>query len=318
MPPYQLDDKLVVGISSRALFDLERENAIFDTEHEEAYTRYQREHESVPLAPGAAFPLIKALLGLNRLIPERRLVEVVIMSKNSPDTGLRAFNSIEHYGLDITRAAFTRGDSLANYLEAFAVDLFLSRHEGDVQAAVDSGVAAAVLCEPPEELSREVEEIRIAFDGDAVLFSDESERIYKEQGLTAFLEHERKNRNNNLPEGPFAKLLKTLSLVQRQFEPGRCPVKIALVTARSGPTHARVVQTLRDWGVNIDQAFFLGGVAKDKVLKAFGAHIFFDDQETHLAAARRVVPSGRVPYRGRAAEGQTKIPAGEDQREDDH
>lgn len=300
MPPYKLNDKLVIGISSRALFDLERENEIFEMQHEEAYACYQREHENVPLTPGTAFPLIKALLNLNRLIPDRRLVEVVVMSKNSPDTGLRAFNSIEHYGLDITRAAFTRGDSLATYLEAFDVDLFLSKHEGDVQAAIDSGVAAAVLYEPPEELSDDPTEIRIAFDGDAVLFSDESERIYKEQGLEAFLEHERKNRDNNLPEGPFAKLLKTLSLVQKQFEPGRCPVKIALVTARSSPTHARVVHTLRAWGVTIDKAFFLGGVAKDKVLKAFGAQIFFDDQDAHLATASRLVPSARVPYRGGA------------------
>ena len=301
MPPYELNDKLVIGISSRALFDMERENEIFETQHEEAYTRYQRQHENEPLAPGTAFPLIRALLDLNQLIPGRRLVEVVIMSKNSPDTGLRAFNSIEHYGLDITRAAFTRGESLATYLEAFAVDLFLSKHEGDVQAAIDSGVAAAVLYEPPEEAGIDTEgEIRIAFDGDAVLFSDESEKIYKEQGLEAFLAHERQNRDRNLPEGPFAKLLKTLSLVQKQFEPGRCPVKIALVTARSSPTHARVVHTLRDWGVAIDQAFFLGGVAKDKVLKAFGAQIFFDDQELHLSTASKLVPSARVPYRGGA------------------
>jgi 5'-nucleotidase len=299
MPPYQLNDKLVIGISSRALFDMERENKIFETQQEEGYARYQREHENVPLAPGTAFPLIRALLNLNRLIPERRLVEVVVMSKNSPDTGLRAFNSIEHYGLDITRAAFTRGDSLATYLEAFDVDLFLSKHEGDVQAAIDSGVAAAVLYEPPEAAcDDEQQEIRIAFDGDAVLFSDESEKIYKEQGLEAFLAHERKNRGNNLPEGPFAKLLKTLSLVQKQFEPGRCPVKIALVTARSSPTHARVVHTLRDWGVTIDKAFFLGGVAKDKVLKAFGAQIFFDDQDVHLSPASKLVPSAKVPYKG--------------------
>jgi len=301
MPPYDLNDKLVIGISSRALFNMERENEIFETQHEEAYTRYQREHENVPLAPGTAFPLIRALLDLNRLIPDRRLVEVVIMSKNSPDTGLRAFNSIEHYGLDITRAAFTRGESLATYLEAFAVDLFLSKHEGDVQAAIDGGVAAAVLYEPPEETGVDSQgEIRIAFDGDAVLFSDESEKIYKQQGLEAFLTHERLNRDRNLPEGPFAKLLKTLSLVQKQFEPGRCPVKIALVTARSSPTHARVVHTLRDWGVAIDQAFFLGGVAKDKVLKAFGAQIFFDDQDIHLSPASKLVPSARVPYRGSA------------------
>jgi 5'-nucleotidase len=306
MPPYELNDKLVIGISSRALFDMERENEIFETQHEEAYARYQRGHENVPLAPGAAFPLIRALLDLNRLFPDRRLVEVVIMSKNSPDTGLRAFNSIEHYGLDITRAAFTRGESLATYLEAFAVDLFLSKHEGDVQAAIDSGVAAAVFYEPPEAAGINAGgEIRIAFDGDAVLFSDESEKIYKEQGLEAFLAHERKHRGTNLPEGPFAKLLKTLSLVQQQFAPGRCPVKIALVTSRSSPTHARVVTTLRDWGVSIDQAFFLGGVSKDKVLKAFGAQIFFDDQDLHLATAAKLVPSARVPYRGGVLGGGT-------------
>ncbi|NIQ92920.1 MAG: 5'-nucleotidase [Desulfuromonadales bacterium] len=300
MPPYSLDDKLVIGISSRALFDLEVENEIFEQQQEEAYARYQRERENEPLRPGTAFPLIKALLNLNNLIADRRLVEVVVMSKNSPDTGLRAFNSVEHYGLDISRAAFTRGESLAPYLDAFEVDLFLSKHDGDVQAAIDNGVAAAVLYEPPEEIAEDAREIRIAFDGDAVLFSDESERIYKEQGLEAFLEHERQHRGTSLPEGPFAKLLRTLSVVQQQFAPRECPLKIALVTARCSPTHTRVIHTLRDWGVTIDEAFFLGGVSKEKVLKSFGAQIFFDDQDTHLAPASRHVPSGRVPYRGGA------------------
>jgi len=296
MPTYTLNDKLVVGISSRALFDLEKENAIFTAEKEDSYARYQREHENVPLEPGTAFPLIKALLKLNRLLPERRMVEVVIMSKNSPDTGLRAFNAIEHHRLDITRAAFTRGESIVPYLGSFEVDLFLSKDEDDVQAAIDSGVAAAVLYDPPTGFRDNPDEIRIAFDGDAVLFSDESEKIYKEKGLEAFLAHEREYRAANLPEGPFAKLLKTLSLVQKAFPTDRCPVKIALVTARSSPTHARVIRTLRDWGVTIDEAFFLGGVSKDQVLKAFGAQIFFDDQDAHLASASRLVPSGRVPY----------------------
>ena len=293
-----LTDKLVIGISSRALFDLEEENRLFDERGVEAFAAHQRAHEDEPLRPGTAFPLVQALLGLNRLLPQRR-IEVVVISRNSPDTGLRAFNAIEAHGLPIERAAFTGGAaSLVGYLKAFDVDLFLSRNHQDVQEAIDHGVAAARLYDPPAAYAGRGGEIRIAFDGDAVLFSPESERIYKTQGLDAFLAHERLHRHDAMAEGPFAKLLMRLSLLQREFPPERCPVRIAIVTARGSPAHARVIHTLRDWGVGVDEAFFLGGAAKESVLAAFGAQMFFDDQDTHVRPASARVPAGIVPYAG--------------------
>lgn len=285
---------LVIGISSRALFDLHKENELFETEGLSAYSRYQLEHENEILAPGSGFPLVKALLKLNEL-SEERLVEVIIMSRNSADTSLRVFASIEHYGLDITRAALAGGKELSPYLDAFAVDLFLSADGTDVQMAVNNGIAAGQIytdCVIPSEA---INEIRIAFDGDAVLFSDESERIYQEQGLDAFSQHEHELAHQALPEGPFAKFLKTLSHIQDQF-PDQSPIRTALVTARNAPAHERVIRTLREWNVRIDEAFFLGGMSKKDVLQAFGAHIFFDDQASHLDPASTVVPSARVPY----------------------
>lgn len=295
---YDLSDKLVIGISSRALFDLEQENEIYETEGVAAYAQYQIEHENEIPKPGTAFPLVKALLRLNSLLPDKRLIEVVIISRNSPDTGLRAFNAIEAHKLDISRAAFTGGEPVARYLHAFKIDLFLSKDVHDVQAAIDSGVAAAQLYQLPPDYAPLEQQIRIAFDGDAVLFSPESERIYKEKGLEAFIKHERRHRHKAMAEGPFAKLLLGLSQLQRQFPDGNCPVRIAIVTARNSPAHARVIHTLRDWGVTVDEAFFLGGLPKDAVLKAYGAHMFFDDQETHVERAASVVPSGKVPYEG--------------------
>jgi 5'-nucleotidase len=292
---YDLSGLLVIGISSRALFDLEKEEQFFAEKGPEEYQKHQLERECEILAPGTAFPLVKGLLSLNQLRGER-LVEVIIMSRNSPDAGLRIFNSIEHYGLDITRAALTGGEPLAPYLEAFAIDLFLSRSEADVQAAIDAGYAAALLYHPPQETCEEPDKVRIAFDGDAVLFSEESEAIYRSGGLQAFFENERLNADRPLPDGPFAKLLKALSELQQGFDPKDAPVRIAIVTARNSPAHERVIKTLRAWGVRVDAAFFMGGVPKDKVLKAFGAHIFFDDQEVHLGLTSVVVPSGWVPY----------------------
>ncbi|MCK5835189.1 MAG: 5'-nucleotidase [Lentisphaeria bacterium] len=297
---YNLKDKLVIGISSRSLFDLEKENEIYENEGLDAYKKFQRDHENELLKPGTAFPLVKALLRLNELC-EDRLVEIVIMSRNTPDTGLRAFNSVNKYELDITRAAFSGGESLVPYLDAFEVDLFLSKSEIDVQKAVDAGTAAAVIYAPPvENNSTDEGVIRIAFDGDAVLFSEESEMIYQTQGLEAFQAHEASNSETNLAEGPFAKLLKTLSFVQQQYTAEERPVRIAIVTARSCPAHTRVIKTLRAWNVDVDDAFFLGGVSKDKVLKAFGAHIFFDDQDLHVKSASKLVPSARVPRKGNA------------------
>ncbi|MBP3692355.1 MAG: 5'-nucleotidase [Clostridia bacterium] len=297
----KLDDKLVVGISSRALFDLEEENEIFEKEGLAAYSEYQREHENDILKPGTAFPLVKALLGLN--CGERHLTEIIVMSKNSADTSLRIFNSIKHYGLDISRAALVGGQSIAPYLEAFDTDLFLSADEQDVQEAINANIAAGIICshsELPIDPNTKIEQIRIAFDGDAVIFSDESEKIYQEQGLDAFEQHEEQNAKNPLAAGPFAKLLKTISLVQQQFEcENKTPIRTALVTARSAPAHERVIRTLRAWKVRVDDSFFLGGIQKAAILKAFGAHIFFDDQTVHTDPASKLVPSARVPYKNK-------------------
>ncbi len=293
-----LDSKLVIGISSRALFDLEEENRIYEQEGLDAYAEHQIKHENDILRPGTAFPLVKALHNLN--CGERRLTEIIVMSKNSADTSLRIFNSINHYGLDISRAALVGGQSIAPYLSAFRTDLFLSASEEDVQEAVNAGFAAGIIClhaDLPIDPERPESQIRIAFDGDAVIFSDEAERIYQEKGLAAFAEHERKNASLPLPDGPFAKLLRTISLVQSGFSEEKMPIRTALVTARNAPSHERVVRTLRAWNVRIDEAFFLGGISKSEVLRAFGANIFFDDQSVHLEPASRLVPAARVPYK---------------------
>jgi 5'-nucleotidase len=298
--PVSLDNLLVVGISSRALFDLEAEEAIFRNEGLEAYRQHQLTHENEVLKLGAGFALVKALLKLNALTHNQRFVEVVIMSRNSSETSMRIFNSIEHYGLDITRAALSGGASLTPYLKAFNVSLFLSLHEDDVQAAVDSGVAAALLYQKPENVMEELDQIRIAFDGDAVIFSDESERIFQEQGIEAFERHERENAKKPLPAGPFARLLKALSFIQKNITTlgsHRTPIRTALVTARSSPAHERVIRTLRAWEVAIDETFFMGGVAKSDVLAAFKPHMYFDDQVGHCDRAALYVPTGRVPIR---------------------
>ena len=290
----KLDDKLVIGVSSRALFDLEEENKIFEDLGLEAYCKYQIEHEKDILKPGTAFPLIKALQKLNDM------TEIIIMSKNSADTSLRIFNSIEHYGLNISRAALVGGSSIAPYLNSFKTDLFLSANEEDVQEAINANVASGIICRHdqfPINADDDINQIRIAFDGDAVIFSDEAERIYQEKGLQAFAEHEQANAKKPLPEGPFAKLLKTISLIQQKFPKDQVPIRTALVTARNAPAHERVILTLRAWSVRIDEVFFLGGIEKSNVLKSFGANIFFDDQTAHTDPASKLVPSARVPWK---------------------
>ncbi len=300
--PYDLSNYLVIGVSSRALFDLSVENEIYETEGLEAYCRYQLEHENDVLKPGTGFALIEAILKINDIETGVRRTEVVIVSRNSADTSLRISNSIDSYGLDITRAAFTGGEPVAKYLNAFDVDLFLSATEEDVQAAVESNVAAGLIYDGPGcNRADPLEQIRIAFDGDAVLFSKESEMIYQNQGLEAFIEHEKINAQKPLPEGPFAKLLKTLSFLQFDLTGGsgssEPPIRTALVTARNSPAHERVIRTLRTWNVRIDETFFLGGVPKDRVLASFSPHIFFDDQHLHCEGAAKVVPTARVPHR---------------------
>jgi 5'-nucleotidase len=297
--PYSLDKLLVIGISSRALFNLEAEEAIFQQQGLDAYRQHQLAHENEILKPGSGFALVKALLKLNQLTPGQRLVEVVIMSRNSSETSMRIFNSIAHYGLDISRAVLAGGASLSSYLQAFNVSLFLSLHEDDVQAAINAGVASALLYQLAENVA-DLEQIRIAFDGDAVIFSDEAEKIYQSQGIEAFEQHERENAKKPLPEGPFARLLVALSYIQNNFKApdGRAlPLRTALVTARSSPAHERVIRTLRAWNIAIDETFFMGGVNKSAVLAAFKPHMFFDDQHGHCIHASSVVPTGRVPYK---------------------
>ena len=294
--PLDLSKVLVVGISSRALFDLEEENRVFEEEGLGAYSEYQLQHEDDVLDKGTAFPLVQAMLKLNK-DREEPIVEVVVMSRNSPETGLRIFNSLDHYDLPMTRAALTGGERLALYMNAFKVDLFLSKDDSDVQAAVDAGVAAARVYDPPPGFEPDTETVRIAFDYDGVLVSQESEEIYQNNGIEAFWEHEKENAAKPPPEGPFKKLLTTLAQIQSEGDPSDPRVRIAIVTARNSPAHERVIRTLRHWGVNVNSAFFMGGVAKDEVLKAFRAHIFFDDQEVHLSLAATSVPSAHVPYR---------------------
>jgi 5'-nucleotidase len=290
---------LIVGISSRTLFDLEEEDKLFKERGISEYRKVQREKENEELKPGTAFYLVQALLNLNKLSTTNRLVEVIVMSSNSPETGVRVLNSIKSLNLDITRSAFTGGEKIASYIQAFQVDLFLSKNELDVQEVIDSKTAAAALIlEPPTNFQSEKDTVRIAFDADAVLFSDESEQIYKSQGMDAFHKNESENENIPLKEGPHGKLLKTLSKIQRYMDTTieLTPLRLAIVTARNSPSHMRVIKTLREWDVYVDEAFFLGGMPKDKILKAFNAHIFFDDQDVHLDGAKRVVPSAKVPY----------------------
>ncbi len=290
---------LVIGVSSRALFDLEEENRIFETEHIQAYRKYLSEHEAEPLKVGTAFYLVKNLLELNKLV-EIPMVEVVLMSKNSPETGVRMLNSIAHYKLDITRIALTGGEPLAPYMDAFGIDLFLSKDAADVQRIIDNGkCAAALIYAPPKAFHPENSRVKIAFDADAVLFSEESELRYKKEGLDAFREFEAWHANDSLAEGPFAKLLIKLSKIQEQLPTGieYSPLRLAIVTARNAPSHMRVINTLRKWGVYVDEAYFLGNLDKYRVLDAYGAHIFFDDQDVHLSKASEVVPAGKVPYR---------------------
>ncbi len=293
---YDLSKYLVIGVSSRALFDLASEDKIYRESGFREYSKYQREHEEEILKPGAGFPLVKAILGLNDILNERK-TEVIITSQNHADTSLRIFNSIDYYGLDISRAALTGGASLVPYLKAFNIDLFLSANESDVSGAINANIAAGFIYNFDKEYTSEIDKIRIAFDGDAVLFSDESEKIYQEKGLDAFLEHETINAKKPLPKGPFAKLLKTIAYIQNETDVDDAPIRTALVTARSSPAHERVIRTLRNWDVRIDEAFFLGGVSKAPILEAFGAHIFFDDQDVHCKPASEVVPCARVPYR---------------------
>lgn len=297
---FDLAAPLVIGISSRALFDLEEENRLFEEKGLAAYEEYQLQHENDLLQPGSAFQLVKSFLELNGISDNHHLVEVIIMSRNSPNTSLRIFNSIKEYGLDISRAALTSGAEMTPYLNAFQTDLFLSANENDVKGAINKGIAAGMILPgtPTTASGESHQQIRIAFDGDAVLFGSASERIYQQHGMEAFMENEATNADVPMQEGPFVNFLKTIAHIQALFrDQGQSPIRTALVTSRNAPAHERAIKTLRKWGVHVDEAFFLGGVEKKDILAAFGAHIFFDDQRTHTDPASRLVPSAVVPYR---------------------
>lgn len=290
--PIDFNEKLVIAISSRALFDLDASHAVYETEGIAAYQAYQIAHENEVLAPGVAFNLVKKLLNLNS---HGSLVEVILLSRNSADTGLRIFNSIEHYGLDITRAAFSNGESPYKYIAAFNSHLFLSVNTDDVKHALETGVAAATIYPSPPSLN-ESTELRIAFDGDSVIFSDEAERIYQTSGLEMFAASEKAAASVPLAGGPFKGFLAALHQLQNKFPADNCPIRTALVTARSAPAHERVIKTLRAWKIRIDEAIFLGGLNKAAFLKAFNADFFFDDQPNHCLSASEHVATAHVPH----------------------
>ena len=293
---YTVEGKLVVAISSRALFDFEEENRIFDQDGEAAYIALQFARLDVPARQGVAFPLVKKLLAFNTAQASR--VEVVVLSKNDPVSGLRVFNSAKGAGLQLERGVFTRGRSPYRYLDSLKANLFLSANETDVMGALEAQVPAArVYPESAQAASRHADEIRIAFDGDAVLFSDEAERIYQRDGLDAFTLHETTRALQPLPPGPFKPLLEALHRLQAAAGTD-VPMRIrtALVTARSAPAHERAVRTLMEWNIGVDEAMFLGGLDKGAFLKAFEPDFYFDDQHGHVDSARVHVAAGHVPF----------------------
>ena len=291
-----LDGKLVVAISSRALFDFEEENEVFERGHgpykDRAYMKLQLDKLEEPAKPGVAFSMVKKLLAFNDASTQR--VEVVILSRNDPVSGMRVFRSAQHYGLPIERGSFTRGQSPWRYLKPLHANLFLSANPEDVRAALNSGFpAATVATHSVRAQDNYPNEVRIAFDGDAVLFSDEAERVYQAQGLPAFQQHEQDKANLPLSAGPFKPLLVALHRLQQEGTPAM-RIRTALVTARSAPAHERAIRTLMDWHIEVDEAMFLGGLAKGEFLREFEPDFFFDDQTGHIESAARHVPSGHV------------------------
>ena len=289
--PTSLEGQFVVAISSRALFDFEEENLHFETTDDRAYMRLQLERLEQAAKPGVAFSLVRKLLAFNQDAPR---VEVVILSRNDPVSGMRVFRSAQHYGLPVQRGVFTRGESPWRYLRPLNAHLFLSTNEADVRSALGAGVPAArVYPHSARASDAHPREVRIAFDGDAVLFSDEAEQVFRDGGLDAFQAHERDHSSTPLAAGPFKPLL--LALQRLQQEPGQdMKIRTALVTARSAPAHERAIRTLMDWHIEVDEAMFLGGLPKGEFLREFEPDFFFDDQTGHVASAAAHVPSGHV------------------------
>ncbi|MFZ4554397.1 MAG: 5'-nucleotidase [Betaproteobacteria bacterium] len=292
--PESLVGKLVVAISSRALFDFEEENQVFEETDDRAYRALQLERLDIPAKPGVAFSLVRKLLAFNTDDAQR--VEVVILSRNDPVSGMRVFRSAQHYGLPIQRGSFTRGQPPWRYLRPLHANLFLSAHLSDVRSALEAGVPAAqVYPHSTRATDAHPHEVRIAFDGDAVLFSDEAERVYQTHGLDAFQAHERDNAAQPLSEGPFKPLLAALHRLQQEGTPAM-RIRTALVTARSAPAHERAIRTLMDWNIEVDEAMFLGGLAKGDFLREFEPDFFFDDQAGHCESAAAAGPAGQVLF----------------------
>lgn len=289
---------LTVAVSTRSLFHMEDSNQIFMTQGQDAFNEYMKSKETIPLRPGAAFPLIKKLLKINdQSNIGEPLINVVMLSRSSPEAGLRAMNSVEHYGLKLESAVFSQGSNRYRYAQAMGADLFLSANPDDVKNSIDQGLAAALMvpCEREDSSSDPV--VRIAFDGDAVLFSAEADECYQREGLEAFQRSERANAQTPLGAGPFKAVLERLCAIQKLFPHGQSPLRLALVTARGLPAHARVMHTLAHWGIRLDEAVFAAGQAKGPLLKAFGADIFFDDTQKNIDSAEgHDIPGGLVPF----------------------
>lgn len=284
--------KLTITISSRALFDTRESHKIYLEDGLKAYNDYQLVNEDEILEPGVGFGLVEKILNIDNI--ENHSIEVILISKNSSDSGLRIFNSIEHYGLNITRAVFTDGNDTNPYVAAFESDLFLSSNPDEVQASLANGYAAATILDSEFE-GIGGDQLRLAFDGDAVIFSDQSEKIYKESGLQAFQDNENNSRDICMEEGPFKNFLEAIQRIQSSFPREDNPIRTALVTARGAPSHARVIKTMRKWGIRIDESIFLGGMDKGIFLKTFGADLFFDDHRGNCNSANLFVPTGHVP-----------------------
>lgn len=300
---YDLTKRLVVGLSSSALFDLEESDNIFRTEGEESYREYQRKMQDEPLSRGVAFPFIRRLLKLNTLFPQDPLVEVILLSRNDSDTGLRVMNSIEHYGVGITRAVFLQGKSPYIYIPAFDIELFLSANYQDVRQAVLAGYPAGQILSGDIKDDTEDLELRIAFDFDGVIADDEAEGVYKSSGqLADFHSHESELVDVPHNPGPLKNFLQRISDIQKleadkkKEDSSYLPMlKVSIVTARNAPSHKRVINTMRSWGISVNEAFFMGGVEKSKVLNILRPHIFFDDQKLHLQSSS-ILPSVHIPF----------------------
>ncbi|MFO1413571.1 MAG: 5'-nucleotidase [Burkholderiales bacterium] len=291
-----LPSKLVVAISSRALFDFEEENQVFETTDDRAYRKLQLSRLDTPAKPGVAYRLVKKLEQFN--LDGVRRVDVVILSRNDPVSGLRVFRSVKEANLAIERGVFTRGRSPYGYLEALKANLFLSANEEDVRGALNAGFPAALVYTQSAREDPHPDEVRIAFDGDAVLFGDDAERVYRQEGLDAFQRHEADHATRPLPPGPFKPLLEALHRLQLAAHEGNVPMRLrtALVTARSSPAHERAIRTLMDWNIDVDEAMFLGGLSKGEFLRQFEPDFFFDDQTRHVESAAQHVPAGHVPH----------------------